>query len=430
MKKSLLSIVLAVAVAMTAFGAMFIMPASALNGVDFLNAEYVGSVSDGATVEFVDGELVITATAAGQEVQLVPPVEANLNDYPFFEGALVSSVPFDICYYDANNGKWMFAAGDFCYNFNGDNGASNPIKAGTEDVKFSLTGAYTWTGAPLPANAAVKAITFIAKDAGTITISKCAMTDGVADVPLFPENEANPNWTVESLINDNADQWIPAAPENSGDSTAIVTFDNATGYMNFGNTNGNWPSASIAVDKTVNYQSAALNLDLSVLSGASTTVYVFFGDATPTDFDGAGKAYGAILADNTAGNYYGIVKLSDILAANSDVIDENGNVKISYIKVFATSGSVVMDPAVIVKALDVCYVEAVEGLGDVDMDDDVDTMDVLYALNIAVQKIQPTADQYARADYDLDGDVTFYDALCLFASVAGTTPDNVNTPNG
>ncbi len=421
MKKSLLSIVLSLAIVMTAFGAMFAMPASALNGVDFL-AEGAPTATDGLSYQMVDDALVITATAAGQELALTIEGEANLNDYPFWEATIDSEIPFDVAIYDPNNSKWMFAAGDFCYNFDNNNGPSQPIPAGTHNVKFTLTGAYTWTGAPLPANAAVKSITFIAKAAGTITIAKCAMTDGISDVKLGEGNTWNDAWTVEPLATDNAADWVGAAPDKSGDSEIIVNYNEADARLEFGNTAGNWPSASLEVNKTVDYATSAINVDVNVLSGAQTTLYVFFGDATPDEFEGEGKAYGAIVADVSAGNYSGIVMLSDILDANADVIDADGKVKVSYVKIFATSGGTVMNPAVYANNIDLCYVEEAplpEGLGDIDADEDIDTMDALYVYQAANGRIQLTREQYANADWNGDGEITNADAQGVFNYVAG-----------
>ncbi|MBE6764000.1 MAG: hypothetical protein E7553_06610, partial [Ruminococcaceae bacterium] len=154
-------------------------------GVNFLGAEFVGGISEGASFEVVDGKLVFTATAAGQEMALVIPEAVNLNTYPNFEATYEAGMAYDICFNDNNNGKWMFGAGDFCWGFaGGADGASVPLKAGSEDVNFELTGAYKWnpeTGAmdaEVPANAVIKQIIFIAKEAGTITISKCAISNG------------------------------------------------------------------------------------------------------------------------------------------------------------------------------------------------------------------------------------------------------------
>ena len=241
MKKSLLSVVLCLAVLVTSFSTMLIMPTSAANGVDFLTSASL-SVGEGATAEIVDGELVITATAAGQEVALVVDEAVNLNDYPFWEGVLTSDMNYDICWNDANNGKWIFGAGDFCYNFAGGNGASNPLNAGSENVKFSLTGAYTWNGSPLPANAAIKQIIFISKAAGTMTVSKCALTDGLEDhdlnTPSYSENMAWDNQV--SLLDMDPSAWSNKAV--NGSDAVVTVKDNS---LVFSSTAGNWPSAYI-----------------------------------------------------------------------------------------------------------------------------------------------------------------------------------------
>lgn len=431
MKKAL-SIVLSIAMLMTCIFSMAVIPASALNGIDYLAGSSNGSTED---VDYVieNGVLTFNATAAGQEVALVAETPANLNDFPYFELTINSTGAFDLCFNDANNNKWIGGASDFNYNF--DTNSYEKLPAGTFDVKFSITGAYTWTGAPLPANAEIAQIIIIAEEPGTITVSKCAMTDGVVDENIFPENQWGDLW--ENFNNyifcaeTDASEWIPTDASMSGNSDIVVTnaeiYDEDWDYtyyqLQFGNTNGGWPSASLELNKKVDYYTSAIDLDLDVLNGAKTTLYVFFGDATPTDFEGEGKAYGTILSDASAGHYYGTVMLSDILPEDSDVIDENGMVNVSYIKIFASSDAA-MNPAVTVNYLDLCFYEenpAPEGLGDIDYDGDVDTYDSLVCFNAAmgVETITLTEEEYDRADVDRDYYVTVFDALYIFFEAAG-----------
>ncbi|MBE6764139.1 MAG: hypothetical protein E7553_07330 [Ruminococcaceae bacterium] len=436
MKKAL-SIVLSVAMMMTCLFSMFVVPASALNGYDFL-VEAGVSLSDeaaaaGATAEIVDGVFTFTATAAGQEASLILEGEANILAYPYWEVALETTARWDACLYSPADGKYMFAAGDWQGDWAGNFGSYTEIAPGTEDVKINVTGCYTWNGGSVPENAAVKVATFIARQPGTFTVTKCAMTDGISDVPLFPENNWDDlagNWNNFEILAgpDRVADWIGSAPDKGGNSEIVVSYDEENWTMNFGNTAGNWPSASIEVNKKVDYYTSAIDVDLSVLAGASTTLYVFFGDATPDDFEGEGKAYGTILADVTAGNYYGTVMLSDILPEDSDVIDENGMVNVSYVKIFATSGNVVMDPAVVVNWIDLCYYEenpAPEGLGDIDLDDDVDTYDTLVCFSAAMDELELTEEEYDRADYDRDTLVTLFDALYIFCEASGLAPEDL-----
>lgn len=169
-------------VSLCAVGA--VVSQAAIGGVDFLRQSTVQCA--GATAQFQNGNLVITATAADQEIGLVAYEQANLNDYPYWEGTVQSDVPFDIVFYDKNHKKWIYAAANFCYEFENNNGATKPLPAGRHDVTFSITGAYTWQNEALPADAAICSIIFILRAPGTLTVERCAMTDG-SGVTAYPD---------------------------------------------------------------------------------------------------------------------------------------------------------------------------------------------------------------------------------------------------
>ncbi len=420
MKKAL-SIVLSVAMLMTCIFTMFVVPASANeNIVELLDTTYIVEGAENVAVND-DGSWTITG-----KVALAVNIEYDLDVVKNIYQKLDAVTPIKITLYDGYADKWIglydnwvgpqfFPAGVYDGN-NGVDGIYNWNSFATKDGKIAtLTSVYFEFEDPAAANEA--------------TVYQLYLNDGTlkpAEVHLFPENnfdELSANWNCYDLLAfDNADQWIGTAADKSGNSDIIVSYDEENWVMNFGNTNGGWPSASVEVNKAVDYYTSALDIDLSVLNGAQTTLYVFFGDATPDDFEGAGKAYGTILADVYAGNYYGTVMLSDILPEDSDVIDENGMVNVSYVKLFATSGNTPMNPAVTVNYIDLCYYEenpAPEGLGDIDLDDDVDTFDTLVCFSAAVKDFVLTEEEYDRADYDRDTMVTIFDALGIFCEAAG-----------
>ena len=159
--------------------------AAAQNGVDFLRESSLTCV--GATAQLKNGALTITATAADQEVALVAGTAANLTSYPHWQGTVQSDVPFDIVFYDKTYNKWIYASANFCYAFEGNNGASQPLPAGRHSVSLAITDAYTWNGASLPSDASIRSITFILRAAGTLTVETCAMTDGKAFTRAYPD---------------------------------------------------------------------------------------------------------------------------------------------------------------------------------------------------------------------------------------------------
>ncbi len=183
--KRLLSVILCTTVlfSLTAVGA--VMPAEAADGVDFLRESSLSCA--GATANLQNGVLTITATAADQEVGLVVSEAANLTTYPVWQGTVESSVPFDIVFYDKAHAKWIYAAANFCYEFENNNGASLPLPAGRHQESFAVTGAYTWNGDALPTDAAINSIIFILRAPGTLKVERCAMTNGNAFTAAYPD---------------------------------------------------------------------------------------------------------------------------------------------------------------------------------------------------------------------------------------------------
>ncbi len=183
--KQLLSVFLCVTVLVSLVAVGAIIPAHAANGVDFLRESSLSC--NGATASLQNGVLTVTATAADQEVGLVVSEAADLETYPVWQGTVESSVPFDIVFYDKTHAKWIYAAANFCYEFENNNGASLPLPAGRHQESFAITGAYTWNGDALPADAAINAIIFVLRAPGTLKVERCAMTTGNVFTAAYPD---------------------------------------------------------------------------------------------------------------------------------------------------------------------------------------------------------------------------------------------------
>lgn len=350
MKKSLLSVVLCVALLITAMGTMLAMPASAASGVDYLANGTANGNADGLDFTHENGVLTFNATAAGQEVALVVETAANLNDYPFAEIAISSTGAFDLCFNDPNNNKWIAGAGDFCYIFGEGLSPSNPLPAGDYDVKFDLTGAYTWDGSALPANAAIIQVIVIAKEPGTITLTKAQITDGMVEVDLDTrDDQSDAEWdkTINLIEGDHVDAPAPSAEDPQ---SSVKVTKNDDGSVSYGNTAALWPSAiyNFAEPIVVN-GSAALDLDFTVAPGAKTTIYIFMGPSTPDSFGDGAYVWVAnpddiLNAELSVGHYSGTIFLEDTInktIGNLDAVekckDEDGNYVITGVKVFAIS---------------------------------------------------------------------------------------------
>ncbi len=374
MKKSLLSLVLCVAMIVTAMGTMVAMPASAAEGVDFLlwaNAVYGNDATPEDTYTWGDGQFVFNPTAADQEVTMELAEPANLNDYPFFDIEISSTVDFDLCFHDNVSGdKWMFGAGDFCWAFEKNNGAGNPLPAGDHTARIDLTGAYTWNGDPLPANASIITFCVIAKGAGTITVTKAQLTDGMKDVDVNSRGDQSDRaWDNRVSLIQGEYKNHPAPNADDPQSNVTVKQD-ADGNWIYGNDNGQWPAASYtyATPIVVNDQ-AAIEMDFTVTQGSNTTIYIFFNQDTPDAYNNGTYMYIAdkddiVATDLSTGNYKGVLFLSDMVKrtiANLDKADEcknsDGKFVITGIKIFGTNNSRVTDEAVIIRKFDLLTVK-------------------------------------------------------------------------
>lgn len=95
-------------------------------------------------------------------------------DYPIMYLSIESSVPYDIVWYDANNNKWIHAAGDYYWAFI-EGGDTSEIYAGTNGyVRLDMREAYTWNGT-LPSNAALNSMYIVPKGEGVMTIRDICM---------------------------------------------------------------------------------------------------------------------------------------------------------------------------------------------------------------------------------------------------------------
>ncbi len=183
--KRIVSALLCILMTVSLFTVGTVSSAAAANGVDYLRQSSVSCA--GATAQLTNGALTITATAADQEVALVADTAADLTLYPYWQGTVQSDVPFDIVFYDKTYSKWIYTSANFCYAFEGNNGASEPLPAGRHSVSLAITDAYTWNGASLPSDASIRSIIFILRAAGTLTVETCAMTNGKAFTRAYPD---------------------------------------------------------------------------------------------------------------------------------------------------------------------------------------------------------------------------------------------------
>ncbi len=432
MKKAL-SIVLSVAMLMTIACSMFVVPASAAH-INFLVPEKTEISNPGATFEYnADGDLVITCDGtAGAGIAIVGPGAYDAAVYQYTKLNLTSDVPFVVAFYDAANGKWMTSTGDFYPSFGLTTG-DVPAPAGDYNLDLFTNGCYTWDGSALPATVEMSAVYLEPQAAGTMIIKDLYLIDPEAmpDYAFDAEPEFETTESFDLAVKD-VDMWdqIPV----SGSRVNVAANEEA-GTLTLGNTSGQWPSVFIDFPDPIimEPETAMVYADFSVMKGAKTTMYLFFGDCDANEFGSGAYAvvhnvYGGEIG---AGNYKGYVSIADILptdeAAKAACFDENGNLKLNSIKLYATSADpeTAIDPAVVINNLDLLYNEAVVEdptpdfvLGDVNSDGQVDMRDA-FAVYRAASGSGVTAEIQAYADMNSDGGIDMRDAFAVYRIASG-----------
>lgn len=366
MKKSLLSVVVCVAVLLSA---LFVMPASAAS-VNVLDQENMGPTGDGSFTN-ENGVLTFNAAAAAEEFQITMDSPATIGAMPYINLTISSDVAFDLCFRDAYTDKWIFAAGDFCYKFGENLKATDPLPAGTyTDIQLDLTGAYTWNNTPYE-NATLDAVMVIAKAPGKITISKLEQSDGMTTTNISSASYAeNADWKTKGMLNADPSAWgsVDATSPVDGvevTSSAVIAAD-GTG-ISVSATAGLWPAASYdySTPYEVDWETSAIEVSYSIWSGKSSKVLLFYGNSSNANFESeeyVALSLNATPDDLTAGHYTGTIMLKDIIPESS-VVD--GKVKLNGIKVFAVG----TDKCVTVNAMNLKYVDnSGAGAGGEDLD--------------------------------------------------------------
>lgn len=339
MKKTLLSVVLCVAVLLSTVSAMLVMPASAAES-NLLAAPMAPNDGGAATFAYEGGVLTINATKDGDEVGITPETAMSIIDQPYIDLAIESTVDFNAVFYDKSNEKWMWACQDFC-NLFGENIAAGDAKipAGTYTVRIDLSGAYTWTGDPVPENAKVDFVSIIAKGAGTIKVTELTQTDGMTSTNINSASYAdNADWQASGLLKTDASAWGSANAEVDGTVSSAVVGNNGTA-LTVTPSAGLWPAATLDYDAPIvaDWGTSAIEVSYSIATGGQGRVILFYGDSNNANFDSNEVVdLGPVAkagSDLDAGHYNGIIMLKDIIPEES--VAEDGTVKLNGVKIFA-----------------------------------------------------------------------------------------------
>ena len=432
MKKAL-SIVLSVAMLMTA---MFIVPTSAElpDEVNFLDSAMIAEGAENVTVN-EDGSWTITGTVA-----LAPHVTFDYTVHQFITLDMTTDTPLKITILDRDplaeddnpddNGYGEHWIGLYD-NWEG----PSHFPVGDYNATNSIQGIYNWnvqySGWGNAGYATARAI-YLEFDGGVgeATIRKFNLNNGNVTNLFDAEPEFETTETFDLAVKD-VDMWeqIPV----SGSRVNVVA-DEEAGTLTLGNTAGAYPSVYIDFPESIimEPETAMIYADFKVMKDAKTTMYLFFGDCDANNFDSGAYAvihqqYSDAANEIGAASYKGYISIADILPTDPDALaacyDENGNLKLNSIKMYATStvdGAV--DPALVINSLDLLYNEAVVEpdfiLGDVNEDGEVDMRDAFSVYN-AASSGNVSDNVAAYADMNEDGEIDMRDAFAVYRIASG-----------
>ncbi len=423
MKKAL-SIVLSVAMLMTALAAMFVTPVSAAGLTDpiieLMNPDYIVEGAENVTVN-ADGTWTITGPFAmrcdiNYDVNVVQNIKQNLT----------TNTPVKITVYDQPYDKWL----GLYDNWIGD--SHYPV--GTYNDNNGMYGIYNWNvdkagwdSSVFTNGANVSAIyfEFDGTEGIEMTLKDLYLNDGTLkpDIIDFGPAEFEYDTTYDLTFKTASDMWSPI-PVFGSRPIVNVTDDALT----IGNTAANYPSAYIDFDEPVVInEEAMVHCDFDVHDKSKTTIYLFFGEATCNEFDNGayGVVHNALGAEIGYGKYSGYISVKDFLPTDPDALaacyNADGELVVTGIKIFATSATeAAVDPAITLRTLELCYTEAEDVLlGDWDGNGTTNMRDIMQMYKAVSEGNEMTDAQFACADYDGNGTVNMRDVMKIYQIVSG-----------
>ncbi len=330
MKKTLLSVVLCLAVMLTSIGGLFAVPVFAANETNLLDEGNTFTDVGTATHTLENGVLTVTAAAAGDYVEIATTNGALIADQCYIGVSITSDVLFEVEMRDtkwckvgfASDNPWAFAGND----------STAGINPGTyNDVMFDLSGGYNWNG--WDKNVPLMSVRVIAKAAGTITVNWLVQSDNMNLVDITTANYAGIDGLTEeyNLIGGFAEDWTSSDAQGS---SAVVEYDDA-GALTVSSTAGAWPAACYDFETPIVVPAdSVIAADYTVYQ--TSRVAIFFGESDINNYDSGeyvdiGPSTAA--TDLATSQYKGYQLLSDIIPAES--IDADGNVTINSVKIWA-----------------------------------------------------------------------------------------------
>ncbi|MBQ7670054.1 MAG: dockerin type I repeat-containing protein [Clostridia bacterium] len=336
--KHLVAVMAALALLMTAIFSVVGTVSVAENAfeLDFLDETTIAEGSENVTVNG-DGSWSVTGNFA-----LAPNLEFDYTKTVNIVQKFTSDVPVKITLLDRDpdgvyGDHWIGLYDNFV--------GPEYYPAGSYDRTDNLSGIWTWnvknSGWKNSGKATVRAIYVEFQGNPTATFNDLRLyTPATTTTTPAPTTTTTaptqPRYTWEntaSLIPLDTSKWsnIPV-----GGSDIIVTTSGNS--LIFGNTAGNWPSAYTIYDKKFVVTQAKTAIEYDFVATGETNIYLFFGDSIPVEGSWQNDQFYSLTGGDVSGTRSGTIYLEDInLPAGA--FDENGNVVISSIKIFAIGGA-------------------------------------------------------------------------------------------
>ncbi|MBQ7670052.1 MAG: dockerin type I repeat-containing protein [Clostridia bacterium] len=341
--RHLLAVIAALALLMTAVFSVMGTASVAVAEDDtynFLKQEYIAEGEENVTIN-EDG----TWTATGN-FALAPNVTIDYTTFKYIFQFFTTTGPVKITLLDRDpneNGYGDHWIGLYD-NFVGD----QYYPVGTYERIDSIEGIYNWniqySGWKNKGNATIRAIYFEFENLpSTITLTNFRIS-GKPYVETTTTAPTQPRYTWDS--SKNLTPFDASAWKNIGAGDSDITVNVSNNVLVFGNTNGQWPCAYVDYTDPLVVSPADTAIEYDVAAIGESNIYLFFGEATPLHYQNGcylslNKAIAGTTADFT-GSYSGTLYFED-LTFPEGALDQNGNVVITGIKVFAISGEASSD---------------------------------------------------------------------------------------
>lgn len=428
MKKSLLGVVLCVALLISVIGAALAMPTFAA-GEDINMLAVAGPDNDATVTANDDGSLTIVSNGAWNPTTtlangafLQPKVVVDAAEMPYIHVSLTSDVPFRMTMFEGTLGAWVVFANEY-FNALVPEGAEAPTEAyadeffpaGTYNCVLNLKGYYDWNY-PANVNAAnVDTIYVGLQEAGTMTINHMELS--------------------ASDVCDNGTTDTTESTESTTEATETTTETEAT------TTTTEVVTTTIPEDAFIVYTIETVEHEGPVAVGEEVEVLVSTGAASDIGGIGLNIAYDNTVLEVVAADVIEGSWLSEADMANTNIMESEVRINCMALSPLASK-----DGEAIVKLTVKALVEITDGVAlnhlsaDVVSNSDSGALVNAYCIDGGIKVVEPTttestttteseADDTTTTESKADDTTTAADATTT-ASATTTTGANESPKTG